>query len=174
MLKIYTPTYYQKSVHDINYLKLKKEGIKCLLFDLDNTLTPAHSKTLDNKTISLIKKLKKMNFQIIIFSNSINKRVKIFGDLLDIPIMSFTCKPLKRGYLKVLKKYNLQKEEVLAIGDQFLTDIKGANKVGIKCMLLTPIVPKDFAITKINRLIEKIIFKKLSQNKILKEGEYYD
>ena len=115
-----------------------------------------------------------INFQIIIFSNSINKRVKIFGDLLDVPIMSFTCKQLKRWYLKVLKKYNLQKEEVLAIGDQFLTDIKGANKVGIKCMLLTPIVPKDFAITKINRLIEKIIFKKLSQNKILKEGEYYD
>ena len=31
------PDIYQKSIYDINYKKLKKVGIKCLLFDLDNT-----------------------------------------------------------------------------------------------------------------------------------------
>lgn len=174
MLKLYIPTYYKKNIHEINYDKLKKEGVKCILFDLDNTLTTAHSKILDEPTINLIKKLKRQDFQVIIFSNSLKKRVEIFSEKLDVPMISFACKPLKKNYLKILKKYNFQKNEIIAVGDQLLTDIKGANKTGIKNILVTPIVPKDFAITKINRLIEKSIFKKLAKNKILKEGEYYE
>ena len=34
----YVPDIYQKSVYDIDYSKLKSRGIKCLLFDLDNTI----------------------------------------------------------------------------------------------------------------------------------------
>ena len=34
----FIPDMYQKSIFTINYKKLKKRGIKCLLFDLDNTM----------------------------------------------------------------------------------------------------------------------------------------
>lgn len=34
----YLPDMYKKNIFDINYDKLKKKGIKCLIFDLDNTL----------------------------------------------------------------------------------------------------------------------------------------
>ena len=32
------PDIYAQSIYDINYKKLKKNGINCLLFDLNNTL----------------------------------------------------------------------------------------------------------------------------------------
>ena len=41
MLKRFIPDVYQENIFTINYKKLKKTGIKCLLFDLDNTISPA-------------------------------------------------------------------------------------------------------------------------------------
>ena len=37
-MKLYKPKWYQKSIYDIDYHKLKEKGIKYLIFDLDNTL----------------------------------------------------------------------------------------------------------------------------------------
>ena len=37
-MDIFIPDIYQKSIYDINYNKLKKAGIKCILFDLDNNI----------------------------------------------------------------------------------------------------------------------------------------
>ena len=34
----FIPDMYQKSIYHIDYDKLSEDGIKCLLFDLDNTL----------------------------------------------------------------------------------------------------------------------------------------
>ena len=39
----YLPDVYSKNVLSINYDKLKKKKIKCLIFDLDNTLVPIHT-----------------------------------------------------------------------------------------------------------------------------------
>ena len=37
-MALYKPTMYKKNIFDIDYKKLKENGIKCLVFDLDNTL----------------------------------------------------------------------------------------------------------------------------------------
>ena len=39
----YVPDIYQKSIYTIDYTKLLNLGIKCLLFDLDNTVVPSKS-----------------------------------------------------------------------------------------------------------------------------------
>ena len=41
----YVPDIYQKSIYTVNYAKLLSQGIKCLLFDLDNTLVAYGVKT---------------------------------------------------------------------------------------------------------------------------------
>ena len=35
-MDIFIPDVYQKSIYTINYEKLYEDGIRCLLFDLDN------------------------------------------------------------------------------------------------------------------------------------------
>ena len=40
MMDKFTPDMYQKSIYTINYEKLIDDGIRCLLFDLDNTCVP--------------------------------------------------------------------------------------------------------------------------------------
>ena len=61
-----------------------------------------------------------------------------------------------------------------AIGDQLLTDIFGANRMGITSILINPISKYDRTITKFNRHIEKKLFKKMEKKDLFKKGNYYE
>ena len=68
-------------------------------------------------------------------------------------------------------KFN--ENEVAIIGDQIVTDIKGGNNVGIISILVNPISDYDPIWTKIGRLREKRIIKKLRKMDLFK-GRFYD
>ena len=173
MIKKFLPLIYQESIFTINYDKLKKMGIKCLLFDVDNTISPAKETVLCNKTKKLFEKLKK-DFKIILFSNNFPKRVRGFSSFYDVEDAYLSLKPLSFKYKLILKKYGYKKNEVAAIGDQLLTDIKGGNKVGIVTILVNPLSEEDEKETWLNRKIEKFIFNKFYNQDLLKKGRYYE
>lgn len=174
MLEKFVPDIYQKSIYDINYDTLKKRGIKCLIFDLDNTLVPVTVKKPTKKVSDLFEDLKIKGFKLIIASNSPKKRVAPFKDYLCTDSAYFSFKPLKRKYNKILKSYNYKKEEIACIGDQLLTDIWGANRMDFTSILVNPIGKTDFTLTKLNRFIETSIYDKLKKQDLLKKGRYYE
>ena len=49
----FLPDMYQKNIYKINYKILKHSGIKCLLFDLNNTLVPCNEERPNTKLINL-------------------------------------------------------------------------------------------------------------------------
>lgn len=173
MIKNYLPKVYSESIFTIDYKKLKKKGITCLLFDVDNTICPAREEIFYEETKDLINKLKR-DFKVILFSNNFPKRIKKFGDYYNVDIACLSLKPFPFKYISVLKKYNLKKTEVAAIGDQLLTDIKGGNSVGILTILVNPISHLDERETWLNRQIEKKIFKSFKEKDLLVKGRYYD
>lgn len=170
----YIPDVYQKSIYVINYQKLKERGIKCLLFDLDNTLSPISIKEVNNKVKVLFKELKKEGFNLYLFSNASPSRVKLFADQLEVKYYALVRKPLKKRFKKLLYENDYNESQVAIIGDQILTDILGGNKVGITTVLINPISPKDYFFTKITRIIEKKIIKKLRNHDLFTLGKYYD
>ena len=99
MLERYIPDAYQKSIYTINYNKLKDNGIKCLLFDLDNTSVPFKEKEPTKKLIQLFEELKDMNFKIIILSNATKKRLLPFKKKLLVDCMANSRKPRKQSFL---------------------------------------------------------------------------
>ena len=170
----FLPDIYQKSIYTINYAKLKDRGIKCILFDLDNTLSPTNMKEPSQKLIDLINELKDMGFKIIIFSNSHKKRIKPFKDGLMIDAAHSCMKPFKKKFIKIMQIYGFNESEIAIVGDQLLTDILGGNKVDITTILINPISKKDGVFTILNRMIEKRIFKKFKKNNIIEKGTYYE
>lgn len=170
----FLPDIYQKSIYTINYAKLKERGIKCILFDLDNTLSPVGVKEPSQKLIDLINELKDMEFKIIIFSNSHKKRIRPFKDGLMIDAAHSCMKPLKKKFVKVMQIYGYNESEMAIVGDQLLTDILGGNKVNITTILINPISKKDGLFTIFNRIIEKKIFKKLKRDNLFEKGIYYE
>ena len=173
-MDILIPDMYQKSIYSINYEKLYNCGIRCLLFDLDNTCVPYVEKVPSKKLIDLFDYLKDMGFKVILFSNATKKRLEVFKNTLVVDCSYSSRKPSKRKFLKVLKIYNFDLSEVAIIGDQLFTDILGGNRVGIKTILVNTISKKDMPLTFIFRILERGQFKKFKKRVILKLGEYYE
>lgn len=170
----YVPDLYQKSIYTIDYNKLKNRGIKCLLFDLDNTMVPIKMKTPSNKLKELFDSLKHKGFKIIIFSNSQKSRLKPFKDGLGVDCSASSKKPSIKKFNQVLSIYGYDVSEVAIIGDEILTDILGGNKIGITTVLVNPVGKKDFFAASIRRKMEKIIMKKLRDRDLFSKGRYYE
>lgn len=173
-MNYFYPDAYQKSIYTINYDKLKENGIKCLLFDLDNTCVPYVDRSPNKKLKNLFDELQDMGFRVIIFSNSPKSRLEPFKKELKVDCCAKAGKPRKNKFLKVIKMYNLDLSEVAIVGDQLITDIYGGNKVGIMTILVNPISDIDMPFTKINRFIEKKKINKMSKAGLFRIGSYYD
>lgn len=170
----YMPDIYQQSIYTIDYQKLKKRGIKCLLFDLDNTLVPSYIKEPNDKIKELFDNLKNEGFQVILFSNSGKNRLQPFKEYLEVDCCASACKPLRVKFLRVLKKINVKETEVAIIGDQIMTDILGGNRVGITTILINPVSQKDFILTNVTRFLENRVLNKLTKRNLFLKGKYYD
>lgn len=173
MLKRFIPKMYQEDIYNIDYNKLKKMGIKCILIDLDNTISPAKEVKYYDKTKELFEKLKK-DFTIVVFSNNFPSRVKGFGDYYGVDHCFLALKPCTYKYRSIKKKYNLKSNQIATIGDQLLTDIQGGNKMKFLTILVKPMCDIDEKETWLNRKIEEMIFEKFEKNGILTRGKYYD
>ena len=171
MIENYMPDIYEKSIYYINYDKLFKKGVRCIIFDLDNTLTPPHVNTPTKRLKKLFDELKDKGFKLIIMSNSPKYRIEPFKTYLNVDACSFSLKPHKNKYLKIMEKYKYKSTELAAVGDQLLTDIYGANKLDITSVLVNPLTDKDYTITFINRLFEKFIYNSLEKKDLFIRGK---
>lgn len=163
-IRKYIPDYYNESIFDIDFLKFYNKGIRFIFLDIDNTIAKYTEQNPSVEIKELIENLDNIGFEIIIISNNYKKRIQQYCQPLNLKYISYALKPLKRGYRKGLKiasrKY--QQKEILAIGDQLMTDVKGANKMGYYTLLVNPLERKtDVVTTKINRLFEKRRIKKI-------------
>ena len=174
MIEKFVPDIYSQSIYRIDYEKLKNKGIKLLIFDLDNTISVVKSKTPPKEAVELMVKLKELGFTLVLMSNSKKERVLPFKNKLEIDACASSKKPFKKNYKKILEMYRKKPEETAGIGDQIITDIYGANNMGICSILVNPISKKEKFVTKINRFMESIILFILKSRDLFKKGAYYD
>lgn len=173
-MNLFLPDIYTQSIYTINYEDLKNAGIKIILFDLDNTLIPINANEPTKKIKDLFDDIKKSGLKPVIMSNSGKKRVEPFKEGLFVDAACSSMKPLKKKYKKVLNIYNVKPGEVAAVGDQLLTDILGANRMGITSILVNQISTSDFNRTKLNRFFENLIINHYTKQGVFKRGEYYE
>ena len=170
----YIPDMYYKNVFDIDFNLLRKRNIKCIVFDLDNTLAPLSLKEPNDELKELIKKVDYLGFKMVILSNATKKRVQPFKEILNIDSAYFARKPNSKKYKKILEMYDLQPNEVACIGDQLITDIKGANRMGMVSVLTDKLAKKDHFLSYFNRFREIFIYRKFKKENVLIRGAYYD
>lgn len=171
------PTKYSRDIFEINYEELKKQGIKTLFFDLDNTIIPYDIEVISNKTFNFLSNLSK-DFNLYIISNNNKKRVLKALDNKNFKYLFSARKPFIFKLKKLIKDDQIKLEELYLIGDQIWTDIKAANKLKIRSILVMPIKSKsDIFITKISRILGKRLIKQVKRNDYnlyLERLEQYD
>lgn len=153
------------SVEEITIELIKKNKLKALILDVDNTLID-YDKNLSEEKIKWAKGLKGQGVKLYILSNSNGKeKVESVANKLEIPYILFAQKPLKKGFLKIQKELNLKAEEIGVVGDQIFTDIIGGNRCKMFTILVEPISKKDLLITAWKRPIEERIKRKFKETK---------
>ncbi|MCI8965806.1 MAG: YqeG family HAD IIIA-type phosphatase [Clostridia bacterium] len=159
------PNLYLDNVKNINPELLKKNNIKGLILDVDNTLIDYYKNLLVGAE-QWCTSLKDEGIKCIIVSNS-NKREKVetVAKALDIPYILFAKKPFKSGFIKASKQLDLEPNEIAAVGDQIFTDVIGANRCNMFSILVKPIDKKDIFITWIKRPIENMVVKRYLKKK---------
>ena len=174
MVEKFMPDIYQKSIYYINYDKLYKKGVRCIIFDLDNTITPSYIKEPTKRLKKLFEELKDKGFKLIIMSNSPKYRIEPFKTYLGVDACAFSLKPRKDKYIKIMERFKYKSSEIAAIGDQLITDIWGANRLDITSILVNPLTEKDYSMTLINRLLERIIYGNLEKKELFIRGRYFE
>lgn len=174
MFEKFIPDIYQKSIYYINYDKLYKKGVRCILFDLDNTISPCYIHKPTKRLKKLFDELKDKGFKIIIMSNAPKYKIEPFKTYLCVDACAFSLKPNKNKYERIMSKFKYKYTEIAAVGDQLLTDIYGANKLDLTSILVNPLTDHDHTITFANRMIEKIIYNRLNSKDLFVRGKYYE
>lgn len=150
---------YLNHYRDFDGKKYYNFGYNTLLIDIDNTLTPFYEEKPDEDVIAFINELKDIGFNIILISNNTKDRVEKYNELLNCKCYGMSLKPFPLTYLNIINENNLDKDSIICIGDQLLTDILGGKLLGLYTIYIKPIVSKDNFTGKISRTIERIIFK---------------
>ncbi|WP_430791356.1 YqeG family HAD IIIA-type phosphatase [Virgibacillus flavescens] len=157
MLKNFLPNEHVKDVFEISPATLKQKGIKGVITDLDNTLVAWDVKRATPEIIEWFKEMNEYDIKVTIISNNNQQRVRIFSEPLEAPFVFSARKPLSRAFKTAAKQMNINKEDIVVVGDQLLTDVLGGNIAGFYTILVLPIVETDGKITQFNRKIERRI-----------------
>lgn len=171
MFKLVIPNMYVPSIYNIDIIALQDQGIKSIIIDLDNTLVEATRPKATPELIEWLREIHSMGFKVIVVSNNSKARVSQFCYPLDVPFIYTAKKPLSQAFRKALKWLGTEKHETVVIGDQLLTDVLGGNRMGLYTILVVPMSEAEGFFTRINRRLERIIFRWMKKNGYLRWEE---
>lgn len=173
MWKRFIPFAHAQSIFEIDVSFYKNLGVKFILVDLDNTLDSYKTELPSKKVVELKEDLLMEGIEMIITSNNTGKRVTKYAKALGVRFMSQVGKPFSKKLLRKLKVLRINKDEVILIGDQIVTDISCANGAKIKNVLTEKLVEEDQPTTRFNRLFDNPLRKKLNKKHLLKDWRQF-
>tara|TARA_B100000575_G_C22972044_1_gene561118 strand:- start:197 stop:694 length:498 start_codon:yes stop_codon:yes gene_type:complete len=147
-------------IYKISLSELSKMDIRCLLLDVDGTLISRNTEILPHKVKNWIQHSKELFDLYLISNNPSKKRIERIGHELGVNYKYKALKPRKKNILEVIKKMNIDKNNIAIIGDRIFTDIIVGNRCNIKTILVQSLnkkgLPKKFNAT---LMLEKLFSK---------------
>ena len=156
MLERFYPGEYVDSTYEIDFDRLYEDGYRGVIFDIDNTLVP-HGAPADERACALFAHLKELGYHCMLLSNNKEPRVKMFNDAVQVSYIYKAGKPNPANYRKAMEQMGTDEKNTLFVGDQIFTDVYGANRTGIRTILVKPIHPKEEIQIVLKRYLERIV-----------------
>ncbi len=157
---IFKPNYFYDKIWDISVEFLVDNKIKCVLLDVDNTLTTHDNPNPHEKALSWLNEIKAADIVPVIISNNIETRVAPFAKGIGAEYVCHAQKPLSRGVREASALTGISEKEMLVIGDQIFTDVLCGKFSGVKTVLVEPFELEDMPFFKVKRFFERLILGK--------------
>ncbi|MBE6934023.1 MAG: YqeG family HAD IIIA-type phosphatase [Ruminococcaceae bacterium] len=135
----FLPRVLANAVTEITPAQLKKWGVQLLMLDFDNTLVPYTTDIPTEKVLGWLEAVRDAGIGLCVVSNSKKDRVKIFCRKYGIDCITHAKKPGKKGIAECIQKYQMSPDRCALIGDQIYTDTLGANRSGVRSILVKAI-----------------------------------
>ena len=135
MLSDYFPSAYLDDALTIPYERLLAKGYRALIFDIDNTLVP-HGADSTPAVDDLFARLHAMGFKTLLLSNNSASRIQRFNQNIGTLFIEEAGKPQPQCFLRAVDMLGVDKNQVLVVGDTVFTDILGANRAGLRSILV--------------------------------------
>lgn len=164
-MSLLKPKEFKTSFYDIDFKHYYDLGFREILLDIDNTLAPYNNLVLNEKQKNFINNVRNIGFRVFLFSNNSPENIKPLAKSLNVEYMGHVYKPFTPGYNRFLKQYDSDKTKIICIGDQLLTDIVGANILGLYSIYVDPLTKTDKFVTIFSRTFERIWFKLIYKRK---------
>ena len=139
---------------------LRAAGVRALLLDIDNTVSPHHSTEVVPGMPEWLASLPDAGFGVRFVSNNWHADLAARAAVLGYPAVGKAKKPLPFGFRRAARELGVQVSECAVIGDQLFTDILGGNLAGAVTVLVDPLTSADMAHTRVLRHIERVIMRR--------------
>lgn len=155
----YVPYAVAKSIYEIDIDFFKKENVKILFVDLDNTLDSYKLYHPTERAKKFVSDIQKAGITLVIISNNRGKRVSTYANDLNLPYLNSAAKPFGFRIRKFIKQNGWDPKDIMFVGDQMVTDVAAAKRAGLRVILTDKIVKEDQWTTHINRIFGRRIRK---------------
>lgn len=133
------PDHVFGSIYELSPEVLQSTGIRLVLCDLDNTLAPYEAAAPSPALVAWKEELERSGVTLFVVSNSRKgRRCPDFCAALGVPYVRHAGKPGVKGFRAALEQTGISAGHALMVGDQIFTDILGANRAGIRSLLVRP------------------------------------
>jgi len=157
--RYFQPDMMFQSIYEITPEFLKKQGIKAVLFDIDNTIAPYEVASPTEEMKAYFKSLEENGIKLAFVSNNKKERVHIFNLDLGYFYVSRARKPFSSGVRACIKHFGLPKEQIVSVGDQIFTDCLAAHGAGLQFYMVAPVNKKESRFFRIKRFFERPFIK---------------
>lgn len=121
------------SINDIDLTEIKRlkqeYGIGGMIIDVDGTIFQEY-RYIPHSILRTLKLLNK-EFKIYLVSNGKNEKIAKLAQILDIGYISRAFKPRREPFIKASTEMGLNPENIMVLGDGFLTDVLGGQRMGM-------------------------------------------
>ncbi len=157
MFKRFYPDKMADDVFRLDEEFYKCNGIKGVIFDIDNTLVTHETLIPTEEIKNYFEFLKKSGIKAAIVSNNYDERVKPFCEPLNVPYISRAWKPFKKHLRKIPEMFSLPVDKICLVGDQIFTDIYGGKRMGFHTVLVTAVGENETGFVAFKRIFEKMV-----------------
>lgn len=153
--KYLIPDYIFDRYSDITPEFLASIGVCALLIDIDNTLAPYEQPTPDEQHFAWFSALDAAGIRTALISNNHRERVEEFNQALGRQAYWHSGKPFGKTFKKVIRAWNVPRDQVAVLGDQLLTDALAGKALGLTVLIVPPIRDKKTAFVRFKRYLER-------------------
>lgn len=157
-MSLVRPCRRERAITDVDVDELAASGVRCVLFDRDNTVVPRDTGVAPESVMDWICRVREAGIALCMVSNNFHsQQVEASAAELGCAVVHHAMKPAPFAVRRALAIVGVDASEAVLIGDQVFTDVMAGNLAGVRTILVEPQSTSDLWYTHIFRVFERAI-----------------